>query len=568
MSVAPHRKPARPVIRMIILTVTALCVGAAASFAAIIFVEMVSGLNSALLVAPRSRVQWERLPWLIILATLLVPTLGGVIVGVVHRYLSPERRPLGPPDVIRAVQFHRPLPDTRSGIVSTLTAILSLGTGASVGQYGPMVYLGALFGGAARRLRADVPNLDGIAMSCGVAAAIATAFNAPIAGLVFAHEVVLRHYSTQAFAPVTVASATGYVIANVIFERPALFLVEFPGVGHGYEFALFAFLGLVVALAAIGFMRLVLACGPWMAGLIANPVLRPGVAGLAVGLTALALPDVLGIGTETLRFATIEGAFGQGELIVLILAKITLTALCIGAGFSGGVFSPALLIGSLIGALFWTLVSGTGGIPTSGVAVYAIGAMMAFASAVIGAPLTCILIVFELTRNYDITIAAMVAVVFSNLVSHRLFGRSLFDIQLARRGMDFSKGRDRAHLAELPVRDLLSADAVTMTPEDTPEDVAGRLLDRGWRQAFVLGAEGQLVGVYSPSEGQQPATLTFEDDTNLADAMERMRGFVGDAVPVVTREGGRYLGAVSEADMVSAWLDHVARIREEENAAL
>jgi len=568
MSASPDIARARPVARILILTLTALGVGAAASFAAIAFVELVSGLNSVLLVAPRARVQWEGLPWLIVLATLLVPTLGGLVVGLIHRHLSPARRPLGPPDVIRAVQFHQALPDTRSGVVSTLTAILSLGTGASVGQYGPMVYLGALFGGAVRRFGTSVPNLDGIAISCGVAAAIATAFNAPIAGLVFAHEVVLRHYATQAFAPVTVASATGYVIANVIFERPALFLVDFAGVAHGHEFVLFAVMGLLVAFAAIGFMRLVLACGPWLTRLIGHPALRPGAAGLGVGLTALALPDVLGIGTETLRFATIEGAFGRGELIVLILAKIALTALCIGAGFSGGVFSPALLIGSLIGALFWMLVSGIAGVPTSGVAVYAIGAMMAFASAVIGAPLTCILIVFELTRNYDITIAAMVTVVFSNLVSHRLFGRSLFDVQLARRGMDFSRGRDRAHLAALPVRDLLSEDAVTMTPEDTPAEVDARLTARGWRQAFVLDAEGRLAGIYSPSEGRTPATLTFEDDTNLADAMERMRGFVGDAVPVVAQAGGRYLGAVSEADIVSAWLDHAARIREEENAAL
>ena len=568
MRPASHTHVAPPVTRMAILTVTALAVGAAASFAAIAFVELVSLLNSALLVAPRARVQWEKLPWLVIAATLSVPTLGGLAVGLIHRHLSPEHRPLGPPDVIRAVQFHRPLPDARSGLVSTLTAVLSLGTGASVGQYGPMVYLGALMGAAVRRLRLGVPNLAGIAISCGVAAAISTAFNAPIAGLVFAHEVVLRHYATQAFAPVTVASATGYVIANVVFERPALFLVEFAGVAHGYEFALFAVMGVLVALAAIGFMRLLLACGPWIAGVVAHPALRPGVAGLAVGLTALALPDVLGIGTETLRFATIEGAFGQGELVVLILAKIALTALCIGAGFSGGVFSPALLIGSLIGALFWTLTTGAGGIPTSGVAVYAIGAMMAFASAVIGAPLSCILIVFELTRNYDITIAAMVAVVFSNLVAHRLFGRSLFDVQLARRGMDFSQGRDRAHLAALPVRDLLSEAAVTMTPDDTSGQVAARLAAAGWRQAFALDADGRLAGVYSPSEGQQPATLTFDDDTSLADAMERMRGFVGDAVPVVTRADGRYLGAVSEADMVSAWLDHVARIRKEENAAL
>jgi len=486
-------------------------------------------------------------------------------------------RPLGPPDVIRAVQFDAALPDTRSGLVSTATAALSLGAGASVGQYGPMVYLGALIGGVARRLRLGVPNLAVIAVSCGVAAAISTAFNAPIAGLVFAHEVVLRHYATQAFAPVTVASATGYVIANVVFDRPALFLIEFAGVAHGHEFALFAVLGLVVALTAVGFMRLLLRTGPALARVIRRAELRPAAAGLVLGMTALALPDVLGIGTEVLRFATIEGAFGQGELVVLIVAKIVLTALCIGAGFSGGVFSPALLIGSLTGALFWMLVSGAGGVATSGVAVYAIAGMMAFASAVIGAPLSCILIVFELTRNYDVTIAAMVAVVFSNLVSHRLFGRSLFDMQLAGRGFDFSLGRDRARLAALRVVDLVSDGAVTADAQEAPGAVAERLARHDWRQAFVTDDEGRLVGVFTPGteaghatvgDAARPASLVFHEDTDVSSAMGQLRDFIGDAVPVTDRQSGRYLGAVSEAAVMSAWVDQSERLRKEENASL
>ena len=301
------------------------------------------------------------------------------------------------------------------------------------------------------------------------------------------------------------------------------------------------------------------------------------MAGLAVGLTALALPDVLGIGTSTLRFATIEGAFGLGEVTVLIVAKIVLTALCIGAGFSGGAFSPSLLIGSLIGVFFWTVASGIAGVPSSGVAIYAICGMMGFASAVIGAPLTCILIVFELTRNYDVTIAAMVAVVFSNLVSHRAFGRSLFDVQLARRGIDFSLGRDRAHLAALKVVDYLQPNAVTATADDAPEHVADRLLEQGWREAFVLDRDGRLLGVFAPGShgaigsveaGAVPARLIFHDTTDLAEATERLRGFVGDAVPVVSDESGKYLGAVSEADLVSAWLDESARLRKEENASV
>ena len=555
----------------------ALAVGSAASLAAIALVDVVSLLNTGLLVDPKARVQWESMPWLVATTTVLVPTLGGLIVGLVHRHLSPAGRPLGPPDVIEAVQFHKPLPGLRGGLISTGTAALSLGAGASVGQYGPMVYLGAIIGGFARRLRLGVPNLASIAIGCGVAAAISTAFNAPIAGVLFAHEVVLRHYATRAFAPVTVASVTGYVIANVIFERPALFRIESPGITHGYEFALVALLGLLVAAGAIVFMRLLLASGPTLARWVKWPEMRTAMAGLAVGLTALALPDVLGIGTSTLRFATIDGAFGLGEVIVLIFAKTVLTALCLGAGFSGGAFSPSLLIGSLIGVLFWTMASGFAAVPMSGTAIYAISGMMGFASAVIGAPLTCILIVFELTRNYDVTIAAMVAVVFSNLVSHRAFGRSLFDVQLARRGIDFSLGRDHAHLAALKVVDYLQPKTVAATSDDAPETVARRLQEQGWREAFVLDRDGRLLGVFTPGahsevtsveSGIVPARLIFHDTTDLAEAMERLRGFVGDAVPVVSEESGKYLGAVSEADLVSAWLDEAARLRKEENASI
>jgi CIC family chloride channel protein len=577
MTVAPKTNPASPLLRVLVLTGVALVVGIAASLAAIALVELVFLLNTGLLVAPKARVQWESMPWLVATTTVLVPTLGGLVVGLVHRHLSPAGRPLGPPDVIQAVQFHKPLPGLRSGLISTGTAALSLGAGASVGQYGPMVYLGAIFGGFARRLRLGVPNLASIAIGCGVAAAISTAFNAPIAGVLFAHEVVLRHYATRAFAPVTVASVTGYVIANVIFERPALFRIESPGVTFGYEFALVALLGLLVAAGAIGFMRLLLAIGPTLARWVKWPEMRTAIAGLAVGLSALALPDVLGIGTSTLRFATIDGAFGLGEVIVLIFAKTVLTALCLGAGFSGGAFSPSLLIGSLIGVFFWTMASGFAAVPMSGAAIYAISGMMGFASAVIGAPLTCILIVFELTRNYDVTIAAMVAVVFSNLVSHRAFGRSLFDVQLARRGIDFSLGRDRAHLAALRVVDYLQPQAVTATGNDKPENVAERLLEQGWREAFVLDGDGELLGVFTPgsygditsvASGVVPARLIFHDTTDLAEAMERLRGFVGDAVPVVSKESGQYLGAVSEADLVSAWLDESARLRKEENASI
>ena len=293
-----------PILGIIVLFLTAVIVGLAVSLLAIAFVESVRWLNQALLISSRMRVQFENSPVLVVTATLLAPTIGGVLVGLMFSYLSKERRSLGPADVIRATQMRRPLPDIRSGIVSTAAAVLSLGAGASVGQYGPMVYLGALVGGIADRVSVRIHSFSSIAMACGVAAAISTAFNAPIAGLVFAHEVILRHYSIKAFAPTTVASATGYVVANVMFDRPALFLVEFPGVQFEHEFIMFAALGrgfrrwwrhffMRMILASAALSRKLRKCTSQF-----EPVWR----GLAVGITALWLPDVLGVGDRYSSF--------------------------------------------------------------------------------------------------------------------------------------------------------------------------------------------------------------------------------------------------------------------------
>ncbi|WP_294621228.1 chloride channel protein [uncultured Roseovarius sp.] len=564
---APEVAP--PAQRMLILTLCALGIGGAASLAAIALIEAVEWLNRVLLIAPRARVQYEDAGIIVPLATVCVPAIGGLIVALMLRYLSPLGRPLGPPAVIQSVQFETPLPDLRSGVTSTLAAMVSMGFGASVGQYGPMVYLGAMLGGVVRRLRLGVPNLPAIAVACGVAAAISTAFNAPIAGLVFAHEVVLRHYSTQAFAPTTISAVTGYVLANVIFERPALFLVQFEGVQHGHEFLLFGALGVLCAGLAILFMRLVLRITAMAAQSGIPQVLRPAAAGLALGLTALWLPDVLGVGKEALRFATIEGAFGAGELAVLVAAKIALTALCIGFGFAGGVFSPALLIGILFGALFWTAIDGTGALSTSGIAVYAICGMMALTSPVIGAPLTTILIVFELTRNYDITIAAMVSVVVSNLIAHRVFGRSLFDVQLARAGADLSAGRDRARLQAMPVSTCLTGDIIVATQDTPVDEIHARLDSSPWSEAYLTDSDGRFTGVLSRSARKPHVpNLQFHDGTTVLEAMQALRGFIGDAIPVVHRDTGTLIGVVSEASVIEAYLDISQSLRREENAVL
>lgn len=567
----------RPFVLMAQLALLAIAVGLISSMAAIAFVDSVAWLNRTLLISPISRVQYERHPQLLLAATILVPTIGGIVVGWMLERFADNGRSLGPVDVIRSVVVAAPFPNFRSGLTSTFGAVLSLGCGASVGQYGPMVFLGAMAGKLASFLRLQIDTFPAIAMGCGVAAAISTAFNAPIAGVVFAHEVIHRHYSLRAFAPTVVASASGYVVANVLFDRPALFRVAFDGVEHGYEFLLFAVLGGAAALVAITFMRLLLACGDRAARLKLPRPFKTGFAGLAVGVTALWLPDVLGIGAEALRFATIEGAFAPLELVVLVAAKIGLTALCIGFGFAGGVFSPALLMGILFGALAWTGVDAILIDGNSGIVPYAICGMMAFTSSVVGAPLAMILVVFELTRNYDLTIAAMVGVVFANLVSNQLFGRSLFDVQLARAGIDLRHGTAHAKLSLITVASHAIADFPCGHDHETVRQVLSRTETGDWNEIFVVDQDNRFCGIVRTSNvldagdtalsalTRQPSKV-MDEGTTLFDAMEAMAEFDGDAVPIVNSENGQLIGVVTERDIVNAYLRSIGDLRRRQHA--
>ena len=570
-------------LRILSIAVFASLIGSIASLAAIGFVELVGLLNHWLLISPRSRVMVADSIWLDV-ATVAVPATGGLLVGLLW-YLVPERRPHGPPDAIRSVQTLDGAMPFKIGLLSACGSIISLGSGASVGQYGPLVHLGATLGSWFGRPFHQSRYLSVVGIGCGAAAAIATAFNAPIAGLVFAHEVILRHYSLRAFAPVTVAATIGYVIANVVFEQPPLFRINPVALGNAGEYLGFMLIGVGGALIAVLFMRSVLLAGKLASRWQVPLYLKPMSAGLALGVIALWLPDVLGVGKEVLRFATIEHAFSAPELAILLCVKLFVTALCIGFGFAGGVFSPALLIGILFGALAGNGAEILLGDARSPIALYAICGMVAVTGPVIGAPLTTILIVFELTRNYDLAMACMVSVVFANLVGYRLFGRSLFDVQLAARGVDLSLGRDKAILDNRPITPYISQAFTQVTPGQTLQQVKAALIDDNHSEAYVVDSVGCYRGTLilqrillleqqqislscNATDYAEPEHLIMLSDTSIWTAMEQLGDFVGESIPVINNdEEGVLIGVVFEAALVKAYLDTMYEIRREEHAA-
>ena len=566
--------------RNVIITFLGVAVGGVVAVLAVGFVEAILRLNDLLYISPASRGRVTDTGWLAIV-TVAVPTVAGLIVGLITLAI-PEKRPHAPPDAISEAQSATPAMPVRGGILTAIAAVLSLGAGASVGQYGPLAHMGSSVGSWISRLTGNDYHFRRIGIGCGAAAAIAAAFNAPIAGLLFAHEVILRHFSLRAFAPVTVSAVLGYVVSHIVFQRPPLFEVSEILVANPSEYLLFIGIGVAGAVVAVAYMRAVLWAGDLSQRLNWPGPLKTAFAGLAVGLVALQVPEILGIGGEVLRTAVTEHSLAPVDLALILIAKLLLTALCLGFGFAGGVFSPALLIGVLFGALVGTGAEALLGGEESHIAIYAICGLVAITGPVIGAPLTMILIVFELTQNYELATASMLSVAFANLIGYRIFGRSIFDVQLARRGLDFTRGRERVIAQQRRIRSLVSDDYTAVRGEDTLADVRNALVREKHGEAYAVDAKGRYLGtltlyrvleLFGEGHGAdeaaaphvEPESPILDPNESIWNAMQRMQDFVGESIPVVEDEV--LVGVVFEAGVVSAYVEALHEVRQEEHAA-
>ncbi|MCP4471466.1 MAG: chloride channel protein [Gammaproteobacteria bacterium] len=565
----------KTVHRLTATSLAGLIVGLIAAFATEGFVEMVQFLNHLLFISASSRASLSGAQlWLITIATL---TIGGLIVGLIMQFGVSQKPSFGPPDTIFALQLHERLPSPMAGLSSTLASILSLGCGASVGQYGPLVYLGTLVGQLGNRLPLGLPYMRSMTIACGVAAAISTAFNAPIAALIFTHEVILRHYSLPMFTAVTVASACGYFVANVVFGHSPVFLIETDASFRGIEFLLFAIEGVACGTLAVLLMKSLQYTAKLSQRITIPFALKPMIAGFVVSLVALQVPEVLGAGQDVFREVILGNSYSAEALLLILISKLLVTIICIGFGFAGGVIFPSMLIGVLFGALFALLVPELLLDNYSGVFDYAICGMVAMMSPVIGAPMTALLLVFELTRNYEITIAAMVTIVFANLVASNWYGRSLYDQQLTERGIDLSLGRGHAYLMHHKVSEHLTEALPMVRQGASLTELRQQMSAKQTSSAVIVDDEQRYLGtllqqqLLDLDEDTRIAAIEFQalpsfnEHTSIWEAMGTMRGYMGEAIAVVDSASGRYLGSIPEAVVINAYLDATAELRREEH---
>ena len=422
----------------------ALVIGVSAGFAALFFRKGINALQAALY--GTDDVQFlhsyaSSLPWYWI---LLLPVAGGLVVGLILHWFTRDGRARGVADVIEGAALRDGRVETRAGLASALASLVTLSSGGSSGREGPVVHLaGVIATVVSRKINADgITGRD--LLGCAVAAAVSASFNAPIAGALFALEVVLRHFAVHAFAPIVIASVAGTVINRLEFGDVTEFVLTTPGSLKFYvELPAFLILGLICGVVSALLMRGVFWAediGSWLQRLIRLPGwLRPAVAGLLLGGLAIGFPHIIGVGYET-TFRALSGDLVLHEAIVFAILKAVAVAVTFGGRMGGGIFSPALMVGALTGLAFGLIATGLLPHVSGAHTLYAFAGMGAVAAAVLGAPISTTLIVFELTGDWQIGIAVMTSVSLSTALASRLVDRSFFLTQLERRHIHLAAG--------------------------------------------------------------------------------------------------------------------------------
>lgn len=530
------------------------------------------------------------LPWW---QRLAAPTVGGLIVGLFIHHFVPGRRPVAVPQVMEASALHGAKMSLTQGIRGAIANAATLGFGGSAGREGPIVHLGATIGSRIAKSMQLPRNHARTLLACGIAGAVAASFNAPLAGVFFSLEVVIGHYALTAFAPIVVASLVATVISRWMYgDFPAFIIPSYEF--SNLEFPAFALVGVAAAILAVAFIRTVSLVEDAMERLPVPVWFRPSIGGLGVGLIAIAFPEVLGVGYGTTDDA-LKGELALWLLLALIVAKTAATALTIGSGFGGGVFSPSLFLGAVLGGAVGTIAGAAAPyiVPVDQAAVfagegaYAMVGMGAVAGAVLGAPISTILIIFELTGDYQLTMAVMLGTVIASVITSQWHGSSFFRTSLMRRGVDVS-GRVEVDLLQTQRVDSLMSTHFSWVGLDTGlADLRLYLRTAPYGELFVLTDDGRLFGTIVLTDLDEEAAFDhilddlviaadvarrhppmLEAGDNLQDAITLMETVREEHIPVVdNRRDRRLVGFVHEKDVMLAYSRALVRLHREQGAA-
>jgi CIC family chloride channel protein len=549
------------------MVLVAVVIGLLAGFCAVGFRLLIQGLN---------RVAWhqgqytlEYMYGLPFWWKILTPAVGGMVVGLITYRFAKEAKGHGVPEVMEAVALRGGVIRPRVVIAKMFASGISIASGGSVGREGPIVQIGSALGSTVGQfLKIDQQRLKTL-VGCGAAAGIAGTFNAPVAGALFAVEIILGDFGVAQFSPIVISSVAATVVSHrylgdfPAFEVPSYTLV------HANELFAYATLGILAGFVALAFIKALYATEDLFDKIPWHPSWKGLVGGALVGVIGIWFPHVFGVGYEAINEA-LNGTMLWHFMLLLVAFKILAVSLTIGSGGSGGIFAPSLFIGAMLGGGVGTVVNQLWPASTAGAGAYALVGMGALVAACTHAPITAILIIFELTGEYNIILPLMISCIIATLLATRMQTSSIYTLKLLRRGIDIHKGRAVNVLEAVSVREVVRTDMVTVNPGDRLGSLVTQFIGHSGTTLFVTDEEDRLQGVITADQIRSlltdasalDALLIAQDimvegdfpsvsaDASLAGVMRHLGHYTGE-IPVL--EGERLVGVIWPKDVLERY---------------
>ncbi len=572
------RKAARPLARWLtrlapppylVLSIIAVLIGVGTGYGAVIFIRSLEFVQH---IAEGLRED------LGIIGMFLSLGVGGALGAPLIVYVASEARGHGVPEVMMAIAVHGGRIRPRVVVVKAVASALTIGSGGSAGREGPIVQIGSALGSTLGQWLAFSEERIKILVAAGAAGGIAATFNAPIAGVIFALEVILGEFSMGYFGVVVIASVSASIISRAYLGAAPAFHVPAYGLNSVWEIPLYVGIGIVSALLAVFFIVILYKAEDIFEAWKAPEVIKPVVGMLLTGVVALFYPQVLGPGLHFIGEAiAVNMQMSLKLLAPLAIAKLIATSFTLGAGNSGGVFAPSLFAGAALGGslgivfkqLFPHLFINPG--------AYALVGMAATFAGAARAPITAILIVFEMSNDYRLILPLMLATVISTAIAHYIHPESIYTLKLARRGIVIRHGRDIDVMQSVTVEQAMQRNPVTVPPTMPLKELADMFVQAHGHGFPVVDEQGNLVGIVSLTDYQEAAKrkdadrLTVGDimtrdlivaypDETLWEALRKLGLRDVSRLPVVSRQNPRQLlGLIRRRDIIRAYNLAIAR---------
>jgi CIC family chloride channel protein len=552
-----------------IMAVLGVIVGLAAGFGAVGFRYLINFFQTLAYGGENDLLELViNLPWYYRVA---VPVIGGLIVGPLVYFFAREAKGHGVPEVMEAVALKGGVIRKRVVVVKSLASAISISTGGSVGREGPIVQIGSAIGSVLGQFMKVSADRMRTLVGCGAAAGIAATFNAPIAGSMFALEVILGDFGLATFSPIVISSVVATAVSRAFLGDIPAFIVPAYELVSAWELPMYLILGIFCAAVGVTFTKTLYRIEDLFDGIKFPEYLKGIIGGLILGVASLVFPQILGVGYGAIDMALMQ-QMAWWLLLVLVVAKILATSVTIGSGGSGGIFAPSLFLGAMAGGFFGFVVHQLFPNITASPGAYSIVGMGAVVSATTHGPLTAILILFEMTGEYKIILPLMLACIIAAIAGGQLMRDSIYTLKLARRGIDIKGGKEVNVLKSLFVKDVMNSNVETM-PEALPLGKMAQRISKSKFNSFpVLDDQNQLIGILSFNDYNEAIfdenlkdlvvakdlastdLVTISLDDNLWTALEKISSKDFAVLPVVSAQAPNKLeGVVSRRDIIGAY---------------